>query len=128
MLKTLRQQTTLLATCATAMWVFATSAFAAQWRIYIPPSGQGQAHAYMSGYSSRVEFVLLVHKAQRLSLRTTQGGPTVVTVVYANGQSEGAPGGIAVNIQQTADVQIVVTEHKMASPWSGSLTLEVSLK
>jgi hypothetical protein len=121
MLKTLRQQTTLLATCATAMWVFATSAFAAQWRIYIPPSGQGQAHAYMSGYSSRVEFVLLVHKAQRLSLRTTQGGPTVVTV-------EGAPGGIAVNIQQTADVQIVVTEHKMASPWSGSLTLEVSLK
>ena len=105
-----------------------TTAFAST-RLYVSPNGSiAHIHGRLSGYSSNAQFILFTRRGQQLNVQTSQGGATVVTIVYSNGKLDGSPGGIAVTVPQTGDVHIIVTEHKMAEPWNGPFTLDVKLK
>jgi hypothetical protein len=128
MTKTLLRVLSITFLCVLAVTVAVASENGAI-RIFLPKTGaSGHARGYLPGYSGRAAFVLAAYKGQRLSVLTSQGGATVITVDYVDGSSESEPEGIAVNIRQAADVTVIVTEAHMSQPWAGPFTLDITLR
>jgi hypothetical protein len=101
---------------------------AAVHRIHIPHGhGTVRVHGYLRGYQSRRRYVLHARRHQHLSLLVTRGGPTVVSIIFPNGEQEGAPGGVDARLTRTGDYHIRVSEHRMGEPWRGRFTLRVRL-
>ena len=95
--------------------VFATGAYSAQ------------ASSHLLSMKSARYFTFKAKKNQELVVWVKGAGPTRGTVTFANGTSDGGPGGRVFDgmVPASGKVTIRVTEDSMATQWSGKVTVIV---
>ncbi len=99
-------------------------------RIYFARGAtEARAKGYLRGIRDEAVFVLRAKAGQHMRVDIRGRGATRGTVMFPDGQQDGAPGGVVFDgiLPTTGDYRIKVTESSMADPWSGSFTLIINV-
>jgi hypothetical protein len=86
-----------------------------------------QASSHLSGPNSVKYFSFKAKKNQELVVWVIGAGPTRGVLTFANGASDGQPGGRVFDgrVPATGRILVRVTEDTMAQAWSGKVTVLV---
>jgi|GEM_PF-666955 len=115
----------------TAVFIISSaSAQKAPQRVYFARGAtEARATGYLRGIRDEATFVLLARAGQHMRVDVRGRGATRGTVIFPNGQQDGAPGGVIFDgiLPVSGDYHIRVTESSMANAWSGPITVIINV-
>src|ERR1700686_5342173 len=120
----------LAATITAAFFVSSVLAQKAPQRIYFARGAtEARVTGYLRGIRDEAVFVLRAKAGQHMRVDIRGRGAPRGTVMFPNGQQDGAPGGVVFDgiLPVAGDYRIRVTESSMADAWSGSFTVIINV-